>query len=60
MVEVVHVVEVADHQLHNLRVVAGILGIIRVRVDRFERDCAGLALLFSPLTTDLDDMKYGS
>jgi hypothetical protein len=39
------VVEVADHQLHDLGVVAGVLGIIRVRIDGFERDDAGLALL---------------
>jgi hypothetical protein len=54
------VIEVADHQLHNLRVVAGILDVIRVRIDGFERDGAGLALLFSPSTTDLDNMKYSS
>jgi hypothetical protein len=39
------VVEVADHQLHNLRVVAGIFGIIGFRVRGFELDLAGLALL---------------
>ena len=43
--KVVKVVEVADHQLHNLRVVAGIFGIIRFRVRGFELDLAGLALL---------------
>jgi hypothetical protein len=36
------------------------LGIIRVRLDGFERDGAGLALLFSPLTTDLDNMNRSS
>ena len=44
--EVVQVVEVADHQLHDLRIVAGVFGIIRVRVCSFELDLAGLALLF--------------
>ena len=43
--KVVKVVEVADHQLHNLRVLAGIFGIIRFRVRGFELDLAGLALL---------------
>ena len=43
--QVVQVVKVADHQLHNLRVIAGIFGIIRIRVRGFELDLAGLALL---------------
>lgn len=45
IVEVVQVIKVADHQLHNLGVVAGIFGIIGVRVYGFELDGASLALL---------------
>ena len=38
-------VEVADHQLHDLRVVAGVFRLIGVRVYGLELDGAGLSLL---------------
>lgn len=45
LVEVVQVIEVSDHQLHDLRVVAGVFRLIRVRVYGLELDGAGLSLL---------------
>lgn len=38
-------VKITDHQLHDLRVVASIFRIIRVGLDGFELDDAGLPLL---------------
>ena len=45
VVKVIQVVEVADHQLHDLGVVASVLRITGVRLYGFELDDAALALL---------------